>query len=35
MPAEWQDRQFSLIASAVAPPGKAMSLVGDSTETDF
>jgi hypothetical protein len=35
MPAEWQDRQLALIASAAAPPGKVMSLVGSSTETDF
>ena len=35
MPAEWQDRQLAVIASAAAPPGKATSLVGSSTETDF
>src|SRR5258708_37480250 len=34
MPAEWQARQLSVIAWAFAP-GKATSLAGSSTETDF
>src|SRR4026208_480939 len=34
MPAEWQARQLAVIAWAFGP-GKATSLVGRSTETDF
>src|SRR2546423_8391008 len=34
IPAEWQDRQLLLIASAAAPPGNVRSLAGSSRLTE-